>query len=196
MRRRGRCRRSLPCSKWPKPKLRTDPEFGVCPQVGLQWILMLLVIFYLGKDPYALESSQVVEIVPRILLKELPHAPQYVAGLFDYRGVIVPVIDLCRMTQGRACSEHLSTRVILVRYPYDRYDGQKERVLGLMAERVTETIEKSESDLAAPGVSVDEAAYLGDVISDARGIIQCIRVERLLPESVRELLFKEEESRP
>ncbi|HEY3130547.1 MAG TPA: chemotaxis protein CheW [Acidobacteriota bacterium] len=157
---------------------------------------MLLVIFYLGKDPYALESSQVVEIVPRILLKELPHAPAYVAGLFDYRGVIVPVIDLCRMTQGRACSDHLSTRVILVRYPYDGDDGRKKRVLGLLAERVTETIEKSEADWAAPGVSVDEAAYLGDVISDARGIIQCLRVERLLPQSVRDLLFKEQESQP
>ncbi len=30
---------------------------------------MLLVMFYLGKDPYALECSQVVEIVPKVLLK-------------------------------------------------------------------------------------------------------------------------------
>ncbi len=58
---------------------------------------MLTLLFNLGKDSFAVDSARVVEVIPSINLKKLAQAPVHVAGVFDYRGKIVPVVDLCRL---------------------------------------------------------------------------------------------------
>ena len=55
---------------------------------------MLLLVFRVAGDAYAVEAARVVEVVPRVELRALPHAPEALAGLFRYRGRMVPVIDL------------------------------------------------------------------------------------------------------
>ena len=54
---------------------------------------MLLLLFHLGSELYAIESSQVIDIIPTVNLRPLHHVPDYVAGLFNYRGKFIPVID-------------------------------------------------------------------------------------------------------
>lgn len=147
---------------------------------------MLLLLFYLGDDRYALDSKRVVEVVPLVALKKLHHAPDYLAGLFNYRGRIVPAIDLCHLIRGHSCRPHLSTRIILVNY-LDRQ--QNPYILGLMAERVTDTVNKSETEFIDSGLNTDAALYLGKMFGDEQGMVQCIRVEHLLSESQRTYLL-------
>ncbi len=59
------------------------------------------------------------------------------------------------------------------------------RLLGVMAERVTETLNTPETKLVEPAVTVNSAPYLGKMIVGERGMIQCLRVEYLLPEPQR-----------
>ena len=150
---------------------------------------MLLLVFCLGDDRYAIETGRVVEVIPQVTLRKLPHAPDCVAGLFNYRGGVVPVIDLCALTQGQPCRPSLSTRIVLVRYT--RPGDAVERVLGLMAERVTETLKASEGDLVSSGVSVERAPYLGKILMDADGMVQILAVERLLSHGLCDELFAE-----
>lgn len=148
---------------------------------------MLLLVFHLDRDRYAIEAAQVVSVLPLVQIKTIPQAPAAVAGLFDYRGELVPVIDLCRLAVDRAARQLLSTRIIVVDYPDD--DGRM-RKLGLIAEQVLETLRRDAHEFEASGVDSPDAAYLGPVASDARGPIQLIGVRELLPESMRELLFR------
>jgi chemotaxis-related protein WspB len=141
---------------------------------------MLMLLFYVGNDLYALDSSQVVEVIPRVMLRKIHHAPDYVAGLFNYRGAIVPVIDLCHLIQGNPSRSHLSTRIIMVNYAGK--DNAK-HCLGLMAERVTETLDKPDTELVDSGLQMDNAPYLGEMIMDEKGMIQRIRLEHLLSDS-------------
>lgn len=148
---------------------------------------MLLLVFHLGDERYALEGSRVVEVIPAVALRRLPHAPDSVAGLFNYRGAVVPVIELRQLIQGRPCRACLSTRVILVTCVSSK-DGTA-HTLGLMAERVTETLQKSKADLVPSGVAVKEAPYLGEMVLDGEGMIQCVHLDHLLPEPLRDALF-------
>jgi chemotaxis-related protein WspB len=75
---------------------------------------MLLLLFHLGSELYAIESSQVIEIIPTVNLRPLHHVPDYVAGLFNYRGKFIPVIDLSQLLQATPCHLCLSTRIIIV----------------------------------------------------------------------------------
>jgi chemotaxis-related protein WspB len=149
---------------------------------------MLFLLFQLGKDRYALEASRVVEVVPLLALKKLPQAPTGVAGIFNYRGRPVPAVDLGALTLGQPASERFSTRIIIVNYPDD---GGANHLLGLIAEHATETLRKDVKDFVDPGVKLGAAPYLGPIVMDGSRAIQWIYEHRLLPESVRELLFSE-----
>src|SRR6184192_2748359 len=119
--------------------------------MGHETLIMLFLLFQLGKDRYALDASRVVEVAPLLALKRLPHAPKGVAGIFNYRGRPVPAVDLCEMAAGRPASEQLSTRIIIVNY---RHDNGTDHLLGLIAENATETLRKNINDFVEPGVTV------------------------------------------
>ena len=149
---------------------------------------MLFLQFQLGKDRYALDSSQVVEVLPLLGIKQIPQAPAGVAGAFNYRGKPVPVIDLSELALGRPARLHMSTRIIIVRYP----DGNgTQDLLGLIAEKATETVRRDAADFTDSGVINDGAPYLGPVATDPNGLVQRIEVTQLLPAAVRDVLFKQ-----
>jgi chemotaxis-related protein WspB len=149
---------------------------------------MLFLIFELGNDRYALDVRQIAEVLPLVSFKQVPRAPQAMNGLFNYRGAPVPVIDLSQLTLGRPSARRLSTRLVLVHYP--DHTGQT-HLLGLVAERATQTARHEASDFVASGVTNTGAPYLGPVVTDARGLLQWIDVRTLLPPSFRDMLFKE-----
>jgi chemotaxis-related protein WspB len=149
---------------------------------------MLFLLFQLGNDRYALEASRVVEVVPLLHLKQIPQAPKGVAGIFNYRGHPVPAVDLSELTLGRPATERLSTRIIIVNYP-DQHGGQ--RLVGLVAERATETLRKDPKDFVSTGLQMGGAPYLGPLLMDANGVIQWVHEQRLLSDTLREILFAE-----
>lgn len=150
---------------------------------------MLFLLFQLGDDWYGLPAVDVVEVLPSVRLKQIPKAPPAVAGLCLLEGESVPVIDLTMLSLGRAARSVLSTRIILVHSP-DRHGVP--RLLGLLAERATETLRREPSDFIDAGVHSDGAPYLGPVVHDVRGVIQWIAAEKLLPVALRDLLFVED----
>lgn len=140
---------------------------------------MLLLVFYVGSSLYAIESAHVVEVIPRLSYRALHQVPEYIAGVFNYRGSIVPVIDLCQLIRGMPSQTHLSTRVMMVSYP--RSNGTL-HYIGLMAERVIETLDKADSAFKDAGVQEQAASYLGGIMSHKKGLIQRICLEQLLAE--------------
>jgi chemotaxis-related protein WspB len=63
--------------------------------------------------------------------------------------------------------------------------------LGLLAEHAIEVFRCEPEDFVNGGVSTDGALYLGLVARDPRGLIQWVHPAKLLPESIRNLLFRE-----
>jgi chemotaxis-related protein WspB len=147
---------------------------------------MLFLLFQVGADRYALDARQIAEVLPLVAITRLPHSPPGVAGVCNYRGVPVPVIDLNELAIGRPAQPHLSTRLIVVHYP----DGTGARhLLGLIAENATDTVRREPADFLPSGITNAGAPYLGPVAAHAAGFIQWIQADRLLPASVRDVLF-------
>lgn len=148
---------------------------------------MLFVLFQLGRDRYALAASTVAEILPLVQLKALPRAPVGIAGVFNYRGTPVPVVDLSAIALGRTAAPRLGTRILLTHQ--NDHTGAR-RLLGLVAEHATETLRCEPGDFAPACVASPDAPYLGPVKADSRGLIQWIDPDRLLSNEVRAVLFK------
>ncbi|MEH2136022.1 chemotaxis protein CheW [Nostoc sp.] len=152
---------------------------------------MLMLLLSIGNERYAIESRQVVEVIPFVLLKTLPHQPEYIAGVFNYRGRIVPVIDLCRLMRSKPSSEYLSTRIVLVNYWGNNTELKAPYILGLITEQIVETLHKSEVEFVDSNIQIDTAPYLGNMIVDDQGMIQCLRIEYLLSEAQQVNLLPE-----
>jgi chemotaxis-related protein WspB len=137
---------------------------------------MLVLQFYLGDVMYVIECDRVKEVAPMVALKQIPHSPACVAGLFNYRGTIVPVIDLRQYIHDTACQLRLSTRIILVEYLRpDKSPG----MFAIMAERITEAVDRPKSAFIAPAIMMEEAPYLGGILMENDEMIQLIDLNRL-----------------
>jgi chemotaxis-related protein WspB len=145
---------------------------------------MLFLLFHLDRDRYLLDAREVVEVLPFIDMMQVPQAPPAVGGIFNYRGTMVPAIDLAQVMLHRPARARLHTRIILVQYPDERGAPQ---LLGLIAEQVTETVRRESGDFKASGVAVP---HLGTVAMDDQGWAQRIQVGELLPGPLRQLLFQ------
>ena len=149
---------------------------------------MLFLVFQLGKDRYALEAHGVIEVLHLVNLKQIPQAPPGLAGVFDYHGTSVPLIDLAGLALGQPSRRWMSTRIILVKYGRSPAETH---MLGLLAEQATGILRRNEEDFSDAGLAVSDTPYLGNVTTDASGIVQRIEISNLLAESVRSLLFPE-----
>lgn len=142
--------------------------------------------FELGSDRYLLPVARVAAVLPLPALKNLPGAPAGVAGVADYRGVAVPVIDLASLAVGRAAADRRSTRLVLVRYSA----SGGERLLGLIVERATTVVRADPAEFQDAGTPA--LAWLGGVAPapGAARMAQRVEVDGLLPPNLRSVLFQ------
>lgn len=153
--------------------------------------MTLFLQFEIGDDGYLLQATQVARVVPLVDIKRIPRAPAGVAGAFNYHGTAVPVVDLSEMALGRPAARLLSTRVILVPVPVGASAQGSERLLGLIAERVTTTLERNPADFGPAGVMTEAAGYLGPVTAVGSRLLQWIDVRKLLPAAVSDAVFRQ-----
>ena len=148
---------------------------------------VLFLVFRVGNERYALRATEVAEVLPRLPLKPIAQAPKWVAGVFAYRGAVVPAIDLSALTFGHPAEARTSTRLVLVNYRAD--ETAPTQLLGLILEQATDTLRCHPSEFQPYGLDNRQAPYLGPVREDAQGLLQWVRVADLLDDSVRALLF-------
>ena len=146
----------------------------------------LYIQFVVDNSRFVLSAKDVAGIVPLASLHDVPRAPEYVAGILNYHGVSVPVIDLTQLMSGKKTEYRLSARIVLLK------PGAVDKasfMVGLLAEKVTEVMRLQDSDFKKSGVKNPEAKYLGDVVTDSFGILQRLNISQLLPKTARKMLL-------
>ncbi|MEN0108446.1 MAG: chemotaxis protein CheW [Pseudomonas sp.] len=146
----------------------------------------LYLLFSLGEERYALAARDVVAVLPRVPVKTIAGAPAWVAGVFAFRGELVPVLDLSQLSLGSAAVSRTSTRTVVVHYP--TADGRI-RPLGLVLEQASDTLRCEADAFRDYGVGTADSPYLGPVVETAAGLVQRITIDQLLPPDVQALLF-------
>jgi chemotaxis-related protein WspB len=137
----------------------------------------LLLLFSAGGPLYAIESKDVVEVIARVSLRPVLNLPNYVSGLFNYRGVVVPVIDLSFLIQNRPSGQNLSSRIIMVT---SSHNNGKDQYIGLLSEGVTDTISHPLNAFHETGLKSSGKPYLGGIALDKRGMVQILHLNVLL----------------
>jgi len=72
-----------------------------------------VVSFKLGSEEYGVEIAQVQEINRMVAVTHVPRAPQFMEGVINLRGQLIPIIDL-RARFGMKRAEHTkNTRIVV-----------------------------------------------------------------------------------
>lgn len=90
------------------------------------------ISFAIGNDQYGVDIMSVREIKGWSLVTHLPRQPEYIRGVLNLRGVMVPIIDLrCRFGQGK--TDAGPTHVVII-------VSVDNRLVGLLADRVLDIV--------------------------------------------------------
>lgn len=88
---------------------------------------------------YAVDVSQVLEILRAPPLVPLPHAPALIEGVVDLRGVVLPVVDLGRVLGGAPIADAAHARIVVLQLDdlvFGLRVGDASEVLSLPARQV------------------------------------------------------------
>ncbi|OGR27404.1 MAG: chemotaxis protein CheW [Desulfuromonadales bacterium GWD2_54_10] len=105
--------------------------------------------FTLADEVFAVDVARVREILEMPGITKVPQVPDFMRGVINLRGCVVPVIDLRLKFAMQAAAQTVNTCIIVVEVTMD---GEK-TVLGALADSVQEVIEMEPSQIeAAPHI--------------------------------------------
>lgn len=136
----------------------------------------LFLLFRVGQERYGIETTSIVEVIPRVEFHTFHGASQDFVGKFNYQGRVVPVMDICKVLSGKASQDVLSTRIIIINLAHQE---NSEQLLGLMVEQVTETLSGEKTTPVHDHIPISQASFLGKTLLHKAEIIQCLDTQKL-----------------
>jgi purine-binding chemotaxis protein CheW len=101
-----------------------------------------LVSFVVENEEFGVDILKVQEIIRTVEITRVPKSPDFVEGVINLRGKIVPVIDLRRRFGIDKKAHDNETRIIVVELP--------DKVVGFLVDKVKEVIRVEKSIIEAP----------------------------------------------
>ncbi len=106
-------------------------------------IIKQYLTFRIGNENYGLELSQTREIIEYSGITEVPLMPNFLRGVINLRGEVVPVIDLAVRLGRKSIEVQKRTCIIVV----ELQNNEQNHVLGLLADSVSEVIEMNDENI-------------------------------------------------
>jgi len=145
--------------------------------------------FLLNGQEYAVDILQVQGIQGWSSCTELPNTPEFIRGVINLRGAIVPIFDLrMRFSMPEAKYNDL-TVVVVVKVSH----GDSEKTVGMVVDAVSEVYNISKNDLSpAPefGAGV-ESQYIKSIANLQDNLVILLDAEKLISESLVAQLYSE-----
>lgn len=146
-------------------------------QVGIDTDGNQFLTFQLGDELYGVDILRVQEIKGYTTVTKIPNTPDYIKGVLNLRGTIVPIVEL-RTTFGMPTIEYTMFTVIVVVVVRDR-------IMGLVVDSVSDVLNISKKDIQAPpefGTKVD-VSVLSGIGKSGDKLVSLLDIDRLLIDS-------------
>lgn len=121
--------------------------------------------FRLGNEEYGIEILKVKEIIGMMPITPIPQTPQYIKGVINLRGKVIPVIDLRLRFQMEEVPYNERTCIIVVEVKL----ANEPISIGIVVDAVSEVSQIKEEEIEATpsfGTSLDTSYILGMAKTD------------------------------
>lgn len=134
--------------------------------------------FLLDEEEYGVDILRVQELRGWTPVTRVPDMPEYLRGVLNLRGAIIPVVDL-RCKFGLAPVEYGPTTVVIV-VKVD--SGSTERIMGIIVDAVAETYTLDlEKIQPAPKVgSAINARFITGLVAQSERMIVLLDIDQLM----------------
>ena len=100
-----------------------------------------LVTFKVGGEEYGVDIHLITEVVRPLKITPLPRMPEFVEGVVNLRGVIIPIVDLRkRFALSRIADDPRKMRMLITRGAMAGASGAPPPLLGLVVDGVQEVL--------------------------------------------------------
>jgi purine-binding chemotaxis protein CheW len=150
---------------------------GWRPPAGTPAGLEQFISFAIGNDQYGVDIMSVREIKGWSEVTHLPRQPEYIRGVLNLRGVMVPIIDLrCRFGQGKTDAGPMHVVIIV---------SVDNRLVGLLADRVLDivTVEVANIQPVPQLARTSRVAFLAGLVTLDSTMIALIDLANLIAAS-------------
>jgi purine-binding chemotaxis protein CheW len=138
-----------------------------------------LVVFRIDKSEYALPVGNVGEILRMVAIAPVPEAPEWLLGVINLRGKVIPVIDLRTRLGLPRVEVGLNTPIIVA-----ETEGQ---MVGLVADSVTELLTVPLGSVEPPDARVGSANAVAAVARAGERLLLIFDLERVCAGSQQHL---------
>jgi purine-binding chemotaxis protein CheW len=114
-----------------------------------------LLTFKLDEQEYALDIANVVQVVRMVAVTRAPKAPDFVEGMINLRGRVIPVIDIRKRCGLPVKRYDLNTQLLIA-----QAEG---RAMALMVDAVSEV-------LTMPASSIEPPAHIGPQMENLKAV--------------------------
>ena len=149
---------------------------------GLESNLLQLVTFHIGDEEFGVEILKVQEIIRMMGITRVPRAPDFVEGVINLRGKVIPIIDL-RKRFGMAAQEHdKHTRIIVIEI--------NKVIVGFVVDSVSEVLRIPANTVEPPPAIISgiESEYISGVGKLADRLLILLDLDRLLSRGEQNML--------
>jgi purine-binding chemotaxis protein CheW len=135
-----------------------------------------LISFRIGAQEFCVDIMAVREIRGWTSATPIPHSPNYVRGVINLRGAVLPIVDLAARL-GFAITEPTARSVIIVAHI-------GERTVGLLVDAVSDILTVSDEVIQpTPDVTCDTVkAFVKGILAVDDRLISLISLDRVLPD--------------
>ncbi len=144
--------------------------------------LIQLVTFSIGEEEFGVDILKVQEIIRTMEITRVPRAPDFVEGVINLRGKVIPIIDL-RKRFGLPTRDHdQHTRIIVIEI--------SNMIVGFVVDSVSEVLRIPEGTVEPPPpvVSGLESEYISGVGKLEDRLLILLDLDRLLSSEEQEQL--------
>lgn len=133
-----------------------------------------LVVFELDEERYGLDISAVREIIRLQEITDIPRTPDFVEGVINLRGNVIPVVDLRKRFEMESVERDEDFRIVVV-----DVSGNE---IGMIVDAVTEVSRVPESGIEPPSsvIAADDADYLTGIAKTGNEMIILLNIGKLI----------------
>ena len=135
--------------------------------------IVQLVGFIVGDEEYAIPILNIQEIIKPIEYTRVPSVPDYVLGVFNLRGNVIPLIDLRKRFSLNVTKQSSNTRYIVMK--------DEDNIAGFVIDRLTEAIRIDRNRIDPPPETlVKDKGMIYGIGKRDQNILTILKVESLL----------------
>ncbi|HIC43725.1 MAG TPA: chemotaxis protein CheW [Sulfurimonas sp.] len=135
--------------------------------------IVQLVGFVIGEEEFSVPILSIQEIIKPIDWTRVPRTPEYVLGVFNLRGTVIPLIDLRLKFGLRSEKMTENSRFMVMK--------NETETAGFVIDRLTEAIRLKKQEIGpAPETSMQEKTMIEGVGKQNDKILTILKVDKLL----------------